>query len=95
MSFVQSSARFRVTGRTGVVRFAAPVSVVSERLAAEAGSLEEIDETSCRYVTAAESWEWLAMTLAMVGVPYRVESPPELVEHTRALARRVAEAAGR
>lgn len=57
--------------------------------------LEPSDEQACRHVIAADSWEWLSITLAMVGVPYIVESPPELVEHTRELAARVAVAVPR
>lgn len=79
-------------GPRGVVRFAAPVSVVSERLAAQAGSLEALGPDACRYVTPPDDWEWLAATVALVGVPYTVEAPPELVARTRALAERVAAA---
>ncbi|WP_425576280.1 helix-turn-helix transcriptional regulator [Streptomyces glaucosporus] len=93
VGFVRASARLPVSRHRGVVRFDAPVEVVSERLTAEAGSLEAIDDRTCRYVTAADSWEWLAITLAMVGVPYTVEGPPELVEYSRGLARRIARAA--
>lgn len=78
----------------GVVRFAAPLAAVAERLVAEAGSLEEIDAENCRYVTATDSWEWLAMALAAVGVPYTIEGPPELIASSRRLARRIADAAG-
>jgi predicted DNA-binding transcriptional regulator YafY len=92
-SFVQNSSRRRDSRRQGVVRFAAAAEVVSERLVAEAGSLTAIDGQSCRYVTAAESWDWLAVTLAAVGVPYTVEGPPELLDHTRELASRAAAAA--
>lgn len=94
VSFVQDSARFPRTGQRGVVRFAAPVSVVSDRLIAEAGSLEAIDDTSCRYVTSVDSWEWLSVTLAAVGVPYTIEAPPELISYSRKLADRMARAAG-
>jgi predicted DNA-binding transcriptional regulator YafY len=92
VSFVQASARFPIGRHHGVVRFAAPVAVVSDRLMAEAGSLEAIDEGSCRYITGADSWEWLALTLAMVGVPYTIEAPPELIAHSRELAARIARA---
>ncbi len=81
-------------GPRGVVRFAAPLAEVSARLSAEAGSLEAVDARSCRYVTPPDDWGWLATTVAAVGVPYTVESPPELVEETRRLAARVS-AAGR
>lgn len=92
-SFLQASPQPPMGRNVGVVRFAAPISVVSDRLMAEAGALEVIDEDSCRYVTGADSWEWLAVTLAMVGVPYTIEAPPELRDHSRALAERIALAA--
>jgi predicted DNA-binding transcriptional regulator YafY len=91
-SFVQASARVPLRRHQGVVRFHAPVELVSERLMADAGSLEPLDEHACRYVTAVDSWEWLSVTLAMVGVPYTVEGPPELIAHTRELAARIAAA---
>lgn len=94
VSFVQDSARFPLTDRRGVVRFAAPVSVVADRLIAEAGALEAIDDTSCRYTTGAESWEWLSVALAAVGVPYTIEAPPELITYSRELADRITRAAG-
>ncbi|EID56143.1 helix-turn-helix transcriptional regulator [Saccharomonospora xinjiangensis] len=77
----------------GVVRFSAPLAVVSERLDAEAGYLEAVDDATCRYVTAPDSWEWLAVTLAAVGVPYTIEGPPELADLSRSLAERMAAAA--
>ncbi len=90
VSFVRPGPR--VTAEHAVVRFGAPVEVVSERLAAEAGSLEAIDAGSCRYVTAADQWDWLATTVAMIGVPYRIEGPPALVDRTRELAARMVDA---
>ena len=82
VSFVQDGARFRRC----VVWFDAPVSTVSDRLTAEAGTLEAIDAHSCRYVAGVDSWEWLAVTLAATGLRYRVESPDALIEHCRRLA---------
>ncbi|WP_227998784.1 helix-turn-helix transcriptional regulator [Nocardia australiensis] len=93
VSFVQDRARLPITGRCAVVHFAAPIAVVSERLTAEAGALEAIDDTSCRYVSGVDSWEWLSVRLAAVGVPYIVEAPAELIEYTRELAARITRAA--
>ncbi|MCP2165527.1 putative DNA-binding transcriptional regulator YafY, contains an HTH and WYL domains [Goodfellowiella coeruleoviolacea] len=92
VSFVQDSARYPITRRQGVVRFAAPVEVVSARLIPQAGTLEAVDEHTCRYVTAPDSWEWLAIVLAMVGVPYTIEGPAELIAYSRQLADRIARA---
>lgn len=94
VSFVRSHARGPITRYQGVVRFAAPLALVSERLMAEAGSLEAIGADNCRYVTAPDSWEWLAITLAMVGVPYSIEGPPGLISCSRQLAERISLAAG-
>ena len=94
VSFVHASARHPVSQHRGVVRFAAPIAVVSERLTAEAGSLEPIDDDTCRYITAPDSWEWLAITLAMIGVPYTIEGPSELISCSRHLAHRIALATG-
>lgn len=91
-SFVRTSVRSPISRHQGVVRFAAPLAVVSERLTAEAGVLEAVDDSTCRYVTAPDSWEWLSITLAMVGVPYTIEGPPELRSCSRELARRIARA---
>ncbi|MGC7096225.1 helix-turn-helix transcriptional regulator [Amycolatopsis lurida] len=79
-------------GAGAVVHFDAPVEVVAENLRAEAGSLVAVDGGKCRYVTGTDDWAWLAMAVAAVGVPYRIEGPPELIEETRRLAYRVAHA---
>lgn len=93
VSFVQASARAPMSTTRAVVRFAAPAAVVSERLVPEAGAVEALDASSCRFVSAPDSWEWLAITLAMVGVPYVIEGPPELIEQSRELSRRMWRAA--
>jgi predicted DNA-binding transcriptional regulator YafY len=79
-------------GPRGVIDFEAPVSVVSPRLHAEAGTLEAVGEDGCRYTSPPDDWAWLAAMAAMVGVPYRVEGPPELVAETERLAARAARA---
>ncbi|GAB3480411.1 helix-turn-helix transcriptional regulator [Nocardiopsis coralliicola] len=93
VSFVQRSAQAPITRHRAVVLFHAPLSVVSDRLLAEAGTLEAVDADSCRFVSAPDSWEWLAITLAMVGVAYSIEGPPELIDRSRELAGRIARAA--
>jgi hypothetical protein len=59
--------------------------VVAAKLHAEAGTLEPLGD-ACRLTTPPDDWPWLAAAVAGVGVPYRVEEPPELVAATRALA---------
>ncbi|MEU4896379.1 WYL domain-containing protein [Streptomyces sp. NPDC044780] len=76
----------------GAVLFLAPAGAVARRLSARAGTLEPTGPDRCRYLTGADDWDWLAGALASVGLPYRVEGPPELVRATRALAARTAAA---
>ncbi|GAA2040328.1 MULTISPECIES: helix-turn-helix transcriptional regulator [Streptomyces] len=77
----------------GSVLFLAPAAAVAGRLTARAGVLEPAGPDRCRYRTGPDDWEWLATALAAVGVPYRVEGPPELARATRALVARAAAAA--
>ncbi|MEJ2869816.1 YafY family protein [Actinomycetospora sp. OC33-EN08] len=86
VSFVQASVSVPLSTTRAVVRFAAPAAVVSERLIAEAGAVEALGDDECRFVSAPDSWEWLAITLAMVGVPYVIEGPPELIERSREIS---------
>lgn len=86
-SFVQpSSAQVSVQVS---VRFSAAAEVVEDRLIAEAGTVTALSESSCRYVSAVDSWDYLAVAVAMVGVPYVVESPAAFADFSRALAKRM------
>jgi predicted DNA-binding transcriptional regulator YafY len=57
------------------------------------GSLEPIDEHRCRYRAGDDDLGWLAIRIAMLGVDFAVEDPPELREHFRSLAARLERAA--
>ena len=71
-----------------VVTLHAPVEVVAERRYPGAGVLEVVDERTCLLRGNADSLEWFALTLGMLGVDFDVHEPAELVEHIRALAGR-------
>jgi predicted DNA-binding transcriptional regulator YafY len=58
------------------------------------GPVEPIDERSCEYRTGDDDLDWLAVRIAMFGVDFDVHEPPELIEHVREMARRLARAAG-
>ncbi len=58
------------------------------------GTVEPVDDGSCRLVTSDVNLDWLAMRVAMLGWDYEVEGPPELVERLRAIAGRIERAAG-
>jgi predicted DNA-binding transcriptional regulator YafY len=52
------------------------------------GVFEAVDEHTCRLRTGADSLEWLALSLGMLGVDFDIQEPPELVDHVATLARR-------
>ncbi|WP_318213252.1 YafY family protein [Streptomyces sp. SCL15-6] len=77
-----------------VVTFAAPVREVAARLPGWLGPPEPLDDgTSCVLrVTVSDAVEWMAVRLAMLGVDFRVQEPPELVTSVRTLAARLTRA---
>jgi predicted DNA-binding transcriptional regulator YafY len=73
----------------------APASVVSERLSAVAGRIEELDAGRCVVHAGAESLEGLAFHFGFLGFDFEVHEPQELIEHLRRLAERFARASKR
>ncbi|NED94654.1 YafY family transcriptional regulator [Phytoactinopolyspora alkaliphila] len=65
-----------------------PLEAMQERLNAAVGTLEHVDEHTCRLRTANDSLEQLALTIGLAGVDFEVVEPPELVAHIQALADR-------
>jgi predicted DNA-binding transcriptional regulator YafY len=93
-SFVERSIADRPNRFQARVRLHAPVEQVSRRLSPYAGTIEPIDERSCRYETGDDDIGWLALRVAMLGVDFEIEEPPELGDALRELAGRLARAAG-
>jgi predicted DNA-binding transcriptional regulator YafY len=56
------------------------------------GEVTPIDARSCEFRTGDDDLGWLAVRIAMLGVDFEVREPPELVEHLRGLASRLARA---
>lgn len=78
-----------------VVTFAAPPAKVTARLPHWVGAPEPLADGRCRLrATVNDPKDWLAVRLAMTGLPFTVEAPPELAEATRALGARLMEAGG-
>jgi predicted DNA-binding transcriptional regulator YafY len=46
-------------------------------------AVEALDDERCRMRTSADTLEWPALALGMVGVDFEVVDPPELVEYLR------------
>jgi predicted DNA-binding transcriptional regulator YafY len=70
-----------------VVTLYAPLAQVAGRLGAE--NLEPVDERTCRLHSPADTLDYLAMRLAMLGCEFEVHSPPELAAYLRELGGRL------
>jgi predicted DNA-binding transcriptional regulator YafY len=76
-----------------VVTLHAAAEEITSRVPVYWGVIEPIDAHTCEYRTGDDELRWLALRIAMLGVDFEVREPPELVEHLRALASRLARAA--
>lgn len=88
-SITAAPNRFEAT-----VTLHAPAKEAASRIPAHWGAIEPIDAHTCKYRTGDDDLGWLALRIAMLGVDFEVQEPPELVEHVRALASRLGRAAG-
>lgn len=91
--------RERMQGMAAVHRAVATVRAPAAEVAARlggpaAGTVEPLDEASCRWRSAPDSLEWLALRLAVLGHEFTVHEPPELAAYLRAMGARVRRAAG-
>jgi predicted DNA-binding transcriptional regulator YafY len=68
----------------------APAATMRERVPAHWGAIEPLDDDTCEYRTGEDNLEWLAVRVLMLGVDFDVHEPPELAEHLRGWARRLA-----
>jgi predicted DNA-binding transcriptional regulator YafY len=75
------------------VTLRAAAEEIAHRLPRHSGAIEPIDGRSCKYRTGDDDLRWLAWRIAMLDVDFEVHEPPELVEHFRTLAARLARAA--
>jgi predicted DNA-binding transcriptional regulator YafY len=72
----------------------APLAAVSARVPATVGTLEAIDDRTCRLHTGADWLGSLAIYIAAIGVDFEVIEPPELIAELRVLADRFQRASG-
>jgi predicted DNA-binding transcriptional regulator YafY len=70
----------------------APAAEVLARINPAVGVVEAVDDTTSVLVTGADSLEVLAVYIGMLGLEFRVDGPPDLVEHLRAVGDRYARA---
>jgi predicted DNA-binding transcriptional regulator YafY len=91
-AFVRDSITGAPTRYEAVVVLRAPAGELAGRVPARWGTLEPLDDHSCELRTGDDDLRWLAMRIAMLGVDFEVREPPELLDHLRALAQRLARA---
>jgi predicted DNA-binding transcriptional regulator YafY len=75
-----------------VLTLHAPVEEVTRRVPRHWGKIEPIDAHTCRYTTGDDDLRWLALRIAMLGVDFDVDGPPELLEQLHELGERLARA---
>jgi predicted DNA-binding transcriptional regulator YafY len=86
-SFAAAPARYESR-----VTLHASAEEVAERVRHLGGMVEPVDETTCVLVAKSDWLDWLAASIALVGVDFEVDEPPELVDHIRSLAARLSAA---
>jgi predicted DNA-binding transcriptional regulator YafY len=94
-AYVEQSIAGRPNRYEARVTLHAPVDDLRGRFPPYSGTLKAIDADSCEYRGGDDDLGWLALRIAMFGVEFDIHEPPELAEHTLALAERLQRAAGR
>ena len=74
------------------VRVELPAAELAERFGRWFGAITAVDDSSCIVETGADDVEALAVYLGLLGAPFAVTEPPELVAAVRTMATRFAAA---
>ena len=90
VAFVRSSIRATPARHEAVVTAFVAADELPREVTWFRGEVEPIDERSCRIRTRADGLAWLTVHLAFLRCDYRIDGPPELVEHVRTHAERLA-----
>lgn len=93
-AYVAEAIRAPFSRHQAVVRVHAPLEVIADRVPPPAGVLETVDDHTCVLRTAADSLEWLALFVGVLGVDFNVVEPAALVDYVRAIGERFARASG-
>ncbi|MFB7615607.1 helix-turn-helix transcriptional regulator [Kitasatospora sp. NPDC056181] len=93
-AYVASKLRRPAAVHTLVATLHMPASEVERWIShANDTTVEPLDDKSCRLRSRADSLDYLAMRLLMLGCEFEVHDPPEMHAHLRALAARANRAA--
>ncbi|NKY46046.1 helix-turn-helix transcriptional regulator [Nocardia cerradoensis] len=91
VAYLRRTMGFAMWPYRSVMRVHVPAGQLAGRIE---GLVTPIDEHTCRLEMGSDSYALVALAVGMLDVEFEVESPPELVEHLRALAGRFTRAAG-
>ncbi|MFI6786042.1 helix-turn-helix transcriptional regulator [Nonomuraea sp. NPDC050383] len=91
-AYVTEAITSSLARHRALVTLHAPVSVIAERIRPSDGVLTVVDDRTCMLRTAADSLQWLALTIGMFDVEFEVHEPPELREYVRELSGRLGRA---
>jgi predicted DNA-binding transcriptional regulator YafY len=92
-AFVAAAVQVPFEKHRAVVRLHAPLETVAEHLPPWGGVLEAAGPDACILRTAAESLEWAALLVGILGVDFEVLEPDGLRDSVRVLGERLARAA--
>ncbi|MFE3318017.1 helix-turn-helix transcriptional regulator [Nocardia sp. NPDC059195] len=81
-----STAAYRYQAR---ITLEVSAAVAADRIPPTVGVIEAIDEGHCLLHTGSNSLDEIAVYTGLFGFGFRVNEPPELIDHLRALADRV------
>ncbi|MEV6282130.1 YafY family protein [Kribbella sp. NPDC051770] len=73
-----------------VFRVHASAAAVADRLSSTVATIEAVDSASCLVRTGSNSLDELVLYMGLLGVAVEVVSPPEVAEHARTVAARLA-----
>jgi predicted DNA-binding transcriptional regulator YafY len=86
-------ANLKAARHRAVIVFHAPAGRVADVLVGSDGTLEPLDDERCRYTTWVDSFEWLAVTTAILGIDFEIREPAGFVAYCRELRDRLDRAA--
>ncbi|GGO44395.1 helix-turn-helix transcriptional regulator [Streptomyces lasiicapitis] len=67
----------------------APAVDVADRMSPGAATVEPLTARTCRLTCGSDSLDELALWVGLLGVPFEIHEPTELVDHVRELAERL------
>jgi len=85
-SWSVSNAAYRYRAR---FTMHAPASAVAALVTPTSGLVEAIDDERCHLYTGSNALDALALYVALIGVDFEVDEPPELVDRIRLIADRL------